>query len=168
MIILANLHAVPRPVISITIDYTEFQVLAEGASIDLVCDANLNIDDLLVTVEWYYNEQFPLVNSSNYTVSILPNSYISTLHIQKLTQRDDGAIYTCSMRFEADSMFVNASEAEDSIVISLGKSQKQLYNVIIMYVFEIIKYLAGFSFSFKTSQCICDSSNPDCINWRIS
>ena len=115
----------------VTTDPPDVGTLVEGTYIDLVCTVTINDAvniDVNVNIEWSHNEGFPLVNSSDYSISpisLISDQYIRTIRIEELMKSDDRATYSCSVDVQPSSLsvYITGTNGYNNITLSVeGKS----------------------------------------------
>ena len=101
--------------------------LVEGTYIDVVCTvtiSNVVTTDVNVSIEWSRNGDSPLMNSSDYSISLISlisDQYISTIRIEELMTSDNGATYSCSVSIQPSSLYnyISGSIGSSDITLSV-------------------------------------------------
>ena len=92
-----------------------------------MCNVTINdaVDtDVNVSIEWSGNGGSPLMNSSDYSlspISLVSDQYISTILIEELMTRDNGATYSCSVSIQPVylSNYITGSNGYSNITLSV-------------------------------------------------
>ena len=101
--------------------------LVEGTYIDLVCTVTISnavTTDVNVSIVWSRNGGSPLMNSSDYSISLISlisDQYISTIHIEELITSDNGATYSCFVSIQPSylSNYISGSIGYSDITLSV-------------------------------------------------
>ena len=119
-----SILAVPTPEVVVTTDPPNAGTLIEGTYIDLVCTVTINDavnTDVDVILEWSRNGGSPLMNSSDYSISLISDQYISIIRIEELMTSNNGANYSCSVSIQPSSLsnYITGTNGSSGITLSV-------------------------------------------------